>query len=411
MTKRQDLPRSGHPIELFLCATRDALEGLADVPVWSMDDATTDRVVVLAAQVAAGVAELEARAVGQAETLGRPGAAQCRSVAQWLQVTTRVTGSAASAKARLATALRTHEATRAAMTRGAVHAEQVRAITDVLADLGPEVSDHDRRRAEAFLVDHAADHDAPALAHLGREIQVRLDPESAEAREAEALEAQERLARTRTRLTMYDDTDGLTHGRFAIPVAQGAMLRKALAAIAAPKSVRGTHGAGTYDRHKPTPHQLGLAFTSYVERFPARRLPSLGGLNATVIAIGDHEILRGRVKAAGLDTGTRISHTEYLRLACEAGIVPMWMDADGEVLSSGRLHRFHTRPQRLAAIVEQRHCQHGDCAVPGYLCHLHHRVPWAEGGETSVRDAVLLCPFHHGVAHTGREVASYPMRT
>lgn len=411
MTKRQDPSRSGHPIELFLCATLDALRDLADVAVWSMDEATTDRVVVMAARVAAGVAELEARAVGHAETLGRPGAAQCRSVRQWLRVTTRVSGREASAKARLAAALVAHEPTRAAMARGAVHADQARAIADVVADLGPEVGVRDRGRAEAFLIDHASDHDAEALTRLGREIQVRLDPDGAEAREASALAAQEERARARTRLTLYDDPNGLTHGRFAIPVAQGAMLRKALTAIAAPKSVRGHHGAGSYDWQKPTPHKLGLAFASYVERFPGHSLPRIGGLGATVVAVGDWEILSGRVRAARLDTGTRISHTEYLRLACEAGVVPMWMGADGEVLASGRRHRFHTTAQRLAAIVEQRHCQHDDCTVPGYLCHLHHRAPWSEGGETSLRDGVLLCPFHHGLEHAGREVTSYPLRT
>ena len=34
--------------------------------------------------------------------------------------------------------------------------------------------------------------------------------------------------------------------------------------------------------------------------------------------MGDWEILTGTVKAATLDTGARISHTEFLRMACPA---------------------------------------------------------------------------------------------
>jgi hypothetical protein len=78
----------------------------------------------------------------------------------------------------------------------------------------------------------------------------------------------------------------------------------------------------------------------------------------------------------------------------------MWMNANEEVLSCGRKHRFHTEVQRLAAIVEQKHCQHDSgCTVPGYLYQMHHEVPWSQGGETSLREAKLLCPFHHSLEH------------
>ena len=89
----------------------------------------------------------------------------------------------------------------------------------------------------------------------------------------------------------------------------------------------------------------------------------------------------------------------------------MWMNAHSEVLACGRQERFHTEVQRLAAVVEQVHCQHGsECSVPGYLCHLHHPKPWSEGGETSLRNGQLRCPFHHGLAHSDIGPRSYPMR-
>ena len=149
------------------------------------------------------------------------------------------------------------------------------------------MSASDRDRAEGFLLDHAADHDADRLRLLGREIAVRLDPDGADAREAAALEAAEERARAKTRFTMRTDDDGLAHGRFTIPALHAAMLRKALIALAAPKHVRATEGAGSYDWQTPTPARMGQAFCDYLETYPVDALPKVGGLAATVIAIGD----------------------------------------------------------------------------------------------------------------------------
>jgi hypothetical protein len=32
------------------------------------------------------------------------------------------------------------------------------------------------------------------------------------------------------------------------------------------------------------------------------------------------------------------------------------------------------------------------------MCHLHHPIPWSQGGGTD-RDAMMLCPKHHARAH------------
>ncbi|MEO9325787.1 DUF222 domain-containing protein [Nocardioides sp. C4-1] len=411
MSEHSEVARSGHPIEEFLCGVLDELTGLAEVATWSLDEATMTRLVGLAARVVAGVAEVEARVIGQAVAAGLPDRASCRDIPRWLQQQTHVTRRAANAKVDLARALRELESTRAAMARGAVHAEQAVAIAGQVVRLSNErVSTHDQQRAECFLLTEAADHDATALGRLGREIYVHLDPESADERESKALERLEAEARAGTRFTMRDDGAGMTHGRFTIPTAQASMLRKHLHALAAPKAVRAEHGPGSYDVTVPSARKLGQAFCEWIERIPATALPKVGGLNATVVVIGDYDALQGRVKAACLDTGVRVSHTEFLRLACEAGIIPMWMNASGEVLAVGRRHRFHTPTQRLAKITEQRRCEHAGCDVPAYLCHLHHRQPWADGGTTDLRTAEVLCPFHHHQAHT-RRTRNHTMRT
>ena len=53
---------------------------------------------------------------------------------------------------------------------------------------------------------------------------------------------------------------------------------------------------------------------------------------------------------------------------------------------------------RNAVLLRDRHCQWaGGCTQPAGACQVHHTRHKADGGETSARDCVLLCPFHHQV--------------
>jgi hypothetical protein len=53
---------------------------------------------------------------------------------------------------------------------------------------------------------------------------------------------------------------------------------------------------------------------------------------------------------------------------------------------------------RNAVLLRDRHCQWaGGCTQPAGACEVHHTKHKADGGETSVRDCVLLCSFHHQI--------------
>src|SRR5438876_1129208 len=53
---------------------------------------------------------------------------------------------------------------------------------------------------------------------------------------------------------------------------------------------------------------------------------------------------------------------------------------------------------RNAVLLRDRHCQWaGGCTQPAGACQVHHTTHKADGGKTSVKDCVLLCPFHHQV--------------
>jgi hypothetical protein len=53
---------------------------------------------------------------------------------------------------------------------------------------------------------------------------------------------------------------------------------------------------------------------------------------------------------------------------------------------------------RDAVRLRDKHCQWaGRCDQPAAACQVHHTKPKSRGGKTSLRDCILLCPYHHQV--------------
>jgi hypothetical protein len=100
-----------------------------------------------------------------------------------------------------------------------------------------------------------------------------------------------------------------------------------------------------------------------------------------------------------LEEHGNVSAETSRRLACDAALVH-WHERNGEPLSIGRRSRTVPPPIRRAL---QRRDQ--SCRFPGCTCkrfvdahHIHH---WADGGETSLANLVLLCRHHHRLVHEG----------
>jgi hypothetical protein len=255
-----------------------------------------------------------------------------------------------------------------------------------------------RHDAEAHLIGCAAEHDPVALRRIAARILEVVAPDIAEDHERKVLERQEALAEEACRLTLADDGHGLCHGRFTLPSTVGAMLKQAVLALNAPK----------HRRHSGTPRGLGHAFSEYVTRYPTDRLPQAGGVDATVVVTMTLDNLLGTSQTpATLDTGDRINAAQARKLACEANIIPIVLGGKSEILDQGRATRFHTKAQRIAIGHRDRHCTADGCDWPAALCHVHHNTPWSRGGTTSVKDGRLLCPRHHGYAHSPK----YEMKT
>jgi hypothetical protein len=98
-----------------------------------------------------------------------------------------------------------------------------------------------------------------------------------------------------------------------------------------------------------------------------------------------------------LEDGTRVSAETSRRFACDASRVIMTHGSDGSVLDVGRKTR--TVPPRMRRALDHRD---GGCRFPGCgsrFCDAHHVRHWADGGETTLDNLVLLCRVHHRAVH------------
>jgi len=98
-----------------------------------------------------------------------------------------------------------------------------------------------------------------------------------------------------------------------------------------------------------------------------------------------------------IEGGPRVSAETSRRLACDAGVVRMRHDEDGKALDIGR--RTRSVPPAIRRALERRD---GGCRFPGCtlsICDAHHVRHWADGGETSLDNLVLLCRWHHRRVH------------
>ena len=131
--------------------------------------------------------------------------------------------------------------------------------------------------------------------------------------------------------------------------------------------------------------------------------------DAPVLAPDRHEIVvhveadvlaDGRAGRCEIEHGTAIAAETARRLCCDAGIVPVVDGTNGEPLSVGRRTRSIPPAVRRALASRDRGCRFPGCPVTHRL-HGHHVKHWAEGGETSLDNLILLCPTHHRLVHEG----------
>ena len=303
-----------------------------------------------------------------------------RSCAHWLNWRTGLELGAAREKVRVARALAELPLISEAMRCGELSYSKVRALTRVAT---PE--------NEEELLDFARTGTAAHVEKLVRAWR-RVD------RQGE-VEHENRRHASRC-LQSWTDEDGMVVLRARLDPEVGAAVLKALEAaeqalFERERETRDEPGE-TVPLHQRRADALGLVAESALD----------GGLDKgtradrlQVVVHVDEQVLEdpSRPGLSMLEDGTDVSAETSRRLACDAGKVVMKHGAQGEILDVGRRTRTIPTAIRRALTVRDMGCRFPGCAST--YCEAHHLKHWADGGETSLDNLLLLCRHHHRAVH------------
>ena len=368
------------------------------------DDALVDAVRAMAATVDAATSRLVALIV-ELDERGLWADEGHRSCAHWLSCRCGIALGAAREQLRVGRALRELPRTAAAFADGTLSYSKARAITRV-ADPGNE----------DFLLSVAEHGSASHLERLVARFRGSMD---AARREAER-DLAARLADER-RLSHHYDEDGMLVLRARLPPEEGALVVQALErAVEQLGEDRPIDPADPHEDVSAETPAIDAPARTAPDRLDARRADALALIARASLARGcaharrtaDRHHVSVVVDAAtlaGADAGEaaechvphgpRLAFDTVRRLCCD-GAVSGILERDGEALSIGR--RTRAIPPSIRRALERRD---GGCRFPGCTAHRfvdgHHIRHWADGGETSLENLVLVCGHHHRLLHEG----------
>ncbi|MGW3854639.1 DUF222 domain-containing protein [Micromonospora arida] len=377
-----------------LAQVGEAVDDCAETALWALSDdellASLDATQVLAQRLAAVqlglVRELDGRGVAIAQ-----GAS---STAVWLRERLRLSGRSARQLVQLATTINAAPpAVRDALLSGAITVEQGRVVAETIAALpveaGPEVAD----KATQLLITWADRFDPTILSRLGERVLAHVAPELADQAELKALERATERAEARRHVTLSEQQNGQVRLSGNLDTETASLLREAIDPLCAP--------AGEHDDRSPGQRRADALGEICRLALRTGQLPDNGGDRPQLVVTVPLEELVNGVRAGTLETGTRLTPGAVRRLACDAGVLPVVLDGNSQVLDVGRQRRLFTGPLRRALVLRDGGCAFPGCDRPPRWCDGHHIRHWADGGVTALGNAVLLCGYHHRFIHRG----------
>jgi len=341
-----------------------------------------DEIAVLAAQLHAATYRL-LTLIAEFDRLEGWDRAGFRSCAHWLAFRTGFDLGASREKVRAARALGGLPETSAAMARGELSFAKLRALTRVATS-----------ENEKELLEVARSGTAAQLERVVRSWK----------RLGRLYEAEHERRRHASRcLSVFPDDDGMyvVHGRLDPEV--GALLMRAIEAAGdalfrddsdeAPEHRRADAMGLLAERALATGFGDAESGESPVSGTRAERYQIMLHVEQPTLESDSEPGM------AHFEDGTRVSAETCRRLACDASLVTVRHAPDGRVLDVGRKTR--TIPP---AIRRALHARDGGCRFPGCgsrFTDAHHIRHWADGGETSLDNTILLCGHHHRRLHEG----------
>lgn len=328
-----------------------------------------------------------------------------RSCAEWLAWRCGMSLSAAREKVRTAQALRTLPALSMAFADGRLSYTKVRALTRIA-----------HLRDEDSLLDYALRVTAPQVEERCRQIR-NATPESS----VGAWRAWERRSLTLLR----DDARGVIRIIVEVPIEQGEVVAQALERAAETGDSAagleltglggtglGTDGvrdcAGAPSAANGWRAQQADALVAIAKEYLSGARAGGEGADGERSdekprSAADHYQIVVHTDASALQGGTGrcdLPVETVKRLACDGSLVTIVEDEEGSPLDVARKKRTVTTALRRALWARDRHCAFPGCHNRCYV-DAHHVEHWANGGETTLDNLVLLCTHHHTLVHEG----------
>lgn len=211
------------------------------------------------------------------------------------------------------------------------------------------------------------------------------------------------LARHRGRcLSTWFDSNGffVLHGRLSPE--EGAVVESALrhAMQSIPESAPGEEATEPYGARQAD----ALVQVARESLGGAGTQPATGP--AEMVVHVDVESLAGLVgEDCHLESGVALAPSTALRLGCDAALIALVKDRQGNPLSVGRRTRTIPHGLRRALSARDKGCRFPGCHHKRFIDG-HHIRHWAHGGDTCLANLVQLCSHHHRLVHEGGYVVS-----
>jgi hypothetical protein len=308
----------------------------------------------------------------------------CWSCAMWLGWKCGLARRSAQEKVRVARALAELPLITAEFSWGRLSYSQVRAFTRVAEPA-----------TEAGLLDIARNGTVAQLERVVRGMRfcIRRDDETEDAN----------VRHERRYISCHYDDDGSLVGSFRVDPEEAPTVIGALEAVEKVRSAERTaqEDPETQRADDPVGARRADAFVAIMEGALAGELGARSGgdRHLTVVHV-DAETLAddtdGRCK---VENGPAIAPETARRLACDAGLVAMLDDPDGNPLAVSRKTRTIPVALRRAVNARDERCKFPGCDRS--ITEIHHVEHYARGGQTVLTNLVGLCKFHHRCVHEG----------
>lgn len=436
--KNPHSPSGLHVLVDGLAAMSARLDGLMGGPVWSLSDAGLMDFLVDCSAVLTRLAAFRLQVVAEVHGRGLARRSGASSTAALLRERLRVRAADAGRLVDVAVAADGPlAATGARLAAGEISMEQAQVIVAGMRSLPARVTADVRRQVEEFLLRQADDFDPTVLARLARHIRETLtwvnespdgdppdpaaggksgqdadaDGESGEGNaddraadegqpgapdDPAGAEGKREDPMDRRGLWISESPDGMTRVSGELDPEAAALLRTALDPLAAPRPAVD----GALDPRSPARRRADALVELLGRILDAAVLPTAGGVRPHLsITITWAALVGGSGVPATTSWGQPLPREVLRRLACDASVRRIVLDPAGVPLDVGRAQRTVTPDIRSALIARDNGCAFPGCDRPAGWTEAHHIRHWADGGDTSLDNSVLLCGYHHRVIH------------